>query len=482
MKKRRKPKNIRVVTELKEELTKTELLLKGTIPLWLSGTLIRNGPIQTSVNDEQVSHWFDGLGMLHAFSFHKGKVFYTNKFLRSNAYQKVFKDGSLDYTGFAYDPCRKLFKRFLTIFSASHEHLMHNANVNVAKLADQYVALTETPLPVKFDKVTLDSLGVLNYEDSLPKKDCFESAHPHYDILSEETITYLVKYGRVSSYNVCSLKDGSSVRNVIAEIPVKTPSYMHSFSVTENYIIFTEYPFVTNPIDFLIKGKAFIHNFVWKPEKKTQFLVIDRQKGKIVKTFETGPFFSFHHVNAYEKNDEIIVDLVAYPDASIITKLADHAIRSQTINPEPEEFLSTQLMRYTLSLVSGAIKSQIIEKKSLEFPRINPLFDGKPYRYAYLVNFHVSHTPKGHSEIFKINMETEEVVSWFERGCYSGEPVFVPSPNATEEDDGVILAIIFDSNLSRSFLLILDAITLHEIGRSEVEHLIPDGLHGQYFS
>lgn len=35
---------------------------------------------------------------------------------------------------------------------------------------------------------------------------------------------------------------------------------------------------------------------------------------------------------------------------------------------------------------------------------------------------------------------------WEERGLYPSEPVFVPSPNAAEEDDGVILSVVITPN------------------------------------
>lgn len=35
---------------------------------------------------------------------------------------------------------------------------------------------------------------------------------------------------------------------------------------------------------------------------------------------------------------------------------------------------------------------------------------------------------------------------WEQPGLYPSEPVFVPSPNATEEDDGVILSVVITPN------------------------------------
>lgn len=254
-------KEFLVSAELKEEVTNIALITTGNIPTWLSGTLMRNGPINVSVNGESNAHWFDGLAMLHAFAFHEGKVSYTNKFLRSDEYRTVFEEGSVHYQGFASDPCRSLFKNFLTFFFSKDHPAIHNANVNIAKLADAYVALTEIPLPVRFDPQTLETLGVLNYQDQLPKDKCWESAHPHHDPDQKKSVNYLIKFGLSSTYTFWSLDQESIERTIIAEIPVKEPSYMHSFSVTENYLILTQYPFVVKPLDFIIKNQAFIKNF-----------------------------------------------------------------------------------------------------------------------------------------------------------------------------------------------------------------------------
>ena len=35
---------------------------------------------------------------------------------------------------------------------------------------------------------------------------------------------------------------------------------------------------------------------------------------------------------------------------------------------------------------------------------------------------------------------------WEQPGLYPSEPVFVPSPDATEEDDGVVLSVVITPN------------------------------------
>jgi carotenoid cleavage dioxygenase-like enzyme len=51
---------------------------------------------------------------------------------------------------------------------------------------------------------------------------------------------------------------------------------------------------------------------------------------------------------------------------------------------------------------------------------------------------------------------------------------------AQNEDDGVVLAIMLDYK-NTSFLLVLDARTMAEIGRAYLPHHNPAALHGQFF-
>lgn len=104
---------------------------------------------------------------------------------------------------------------------------------------------------------------------------------------------------------------------------------------------------------------------------------------------------------------------------------------------------------------------------------MNEALDGKIRQFVYAAGF------KDSEGLYKINTETAQVLEWAEKGCNAGEPVFVPSPGAHDEDDGLILSIV--SNHTTSFLLILDAKSFKEIARATAPHVIPEGLHGQYF-
>jgi len=54
------------------------LVVEGEIPRDLDGTLFRNGP-NPQFAPRGRYHWFDGDGMIHAFTIRDGKAHYRNR-------------------------------------------------------------------------------------------------------------------------------------------------------------------------------------------------------------------------------------------------------------------------------------------------------------------------------------------------------------------------------------------------------------------
>src|ERR1035437_4622680 len=133
--------------------------------------------------------------------------------------------GKIAYSEFATDPCRSLFKRVQTLFSPE---LSDNANVNVGKLGERFVAMTETPLAVEFDGHTLAAAEVRPYR--VPGH--LSTAHPHMDRASGSMLNYAAKLGASSHYRFFSLAPHDGETRVLASLPVKEPAYMHSFGLT----------------------------------------------------------------------------------------------------------------------------------------------------------------------------------------------------------------------------------------------------------
>lgn len=462
---------------LPDEMQIDNLPVRGTLPTWLNGTLVRNGPGRFDVNGNSYRHWFDGLAMLRAFTITAGKVSYANRYLRSSSYHADLNEGHINYRGFAVDPCMTLFQKAMSLFI--QPKLGTNPVVNITQAADKFIAMTEAPLAVEFDPKTLATIREFSYsEDGGQIGASTSTAHPHYDFAGQTGYNYMLKIGARMAYKLYA-QHGTD-HHCVATIPVTEPAYMHSFSITPRYLILSEYPFKltrANLLSLATVQRPFIENMTWKPDDGTRFIVVDKTTGEIVNEAYSEGFFAFHHVNAYETSDGIIVDIAAYDDNSVIDGLYLDALRGDHYANEP-----ARLRRYRVPLQGDTVQSEQISDANIELPRIYyRQHNGHAYRYTYGVSLHAG-TRDFSNELVKVDVQRGTASHWFVDGCYPSEPVFVPAPDATAEDEGVLLSVVLDTAADKSFLMVLDAQSMTEIARAETPHALPFGFHGQFFS
>jgi carotenoid cleavage dioxygenase-like enzyme len=476
----------------------------GEIPAWLSGSLVRNGPGRFEVGGERVEHWFDGLAMLHKFRFAEengtdggGDVFYSNRFLRTEAYREAVEDERITSQFATSGSYLDQLKSFLGDST-------DNANVNVARIGGEYAALTETPRRVRFDPETLSARGDLTYADDMTVHHV--TAHLRRDDRRGETVGYATQFGRKNRYHLYRVLDdrpagGRPSRVPIASMPVEEPAYLHSFALTPRYAVVVEPPFVVNPMRFLLPGHGgFIDNFRWKPERGTRFLAFDRQSGNLAIERTAPPFFFFHTVNAFEDEaaGELVVDLVAYEDAGIVKDLFMSSVEGEekageatSEEPDPGPVLDAakgELARFRVPTDGGRVERRNLYT-GMELPRIAPRAQMESYRYAY----GQATAREGQNGLAKVNVETGEATEWWEDGFYAGEPIFVPKPpddggggsggdgDSLPEDRGAVLAPVLDTESEDSVLVVLDGETFEELARAHVPHHIPFGFHGEFF-
>jgi carotenoid cleavage dioxygenase-like enzyme len=177
-------------------------------------------------------------------------------------------------------------------------------------------------------------------------------------------------------------------------------------------------------------------------------------------------------VNAFERGDELVVDLCAYADPTIINSLyLDESGPRGSVPP-------VELRRYTIDLAGGSVRSEPLTEGSLELPRIDyGRRNTRDYAYAYFTGAETGWIDR----LVKVDVRDGTRSEWHDDGCHPGEPVFVRKPGEDAEDGGVVLSVVLDTNAGRSFLLVLDAGSFEEVARAEAPHHIPFGFHGQYF-
>lgn len=457
-------------TSQENEITVEQLPVQGVWPEWLNGSLVRTAPSKMEVGKSHYRHWFDGLAMLHKFTFSRKSISYTCKFLESRSYVKSVIQNKIVRGEFGTDPCLDLFGKVFSFFKRPTS--TDNGSVNINLLGEELTATTETPKPVAFHLDGLTTKGQIAFGGNT--KGHLTTVHPHYD-RKGTLYNCMIKLGPTSKYNVYSQLFKSNTRNLIASIPADKPAYMHSIGMTESYVILTEFPMVADVLKLRFGHKPFIENYTWEKERGVKIHLVEKSTG-MVQSFSTASFFAFHHVNAFEEDGDILFDIVAYEDASIINELyLDHLRSNEKV------LATTELWRFTIKPDEKTVSRKVISRLPIELPRINYWrVNGLPYQYVYGGGTSI----KGNfiDNITKIDVTTGRSSVWRENHCYPGEPVFVERPSARSEDDGILLSIVLDTITQTSFLLILDARDLKEVARAWVPQHITFGFHGQYIN
>uniref|UniRef100_A0A4W3HCV4 Carotenoid-cleaving dioxygenase, mitochondrial n=1 Tax=Callorhinchus milii TaxID=7868 RepID=A0A4W3HCV4_CALMI len=521
------------VEETPEPVTAT---VKGKIPNWLRGNFLRNGPGKFEFGNDKYNHWFDGMALMHQFRIAEGSVTYMSKFLRSESYKTNSAYNRIMVSEFGTlampDPCKSIFERFMSRFEMLKP--TDNDNVNFVLYKGDYYVSTETNFMHKVNPNTLETGEKVDWSKYIAVNGA--TAHPHYD---PDGTSYNMgnSYGKNGTmYNIIEVpvqksedEDKLEGARIVCSIPPQDkmrPSYYHSFGMSKNYIIFIEQPLKINIMKILtakLRGKSLSSALTWEPETNTVIHVAHKHTGQILPVkYYSKPLTTFHQINAFEDNGFIVFDLCSFDDGNIVHTLTMQNLHKSgealdelynTIpKPTPIRFVlplsiksdtpieqNLNTLPYSTAVAirkaDGKIwcKSEnlydadMMHEVNLEFPQINyKSYNTKKYTFLYGCGLS-SLIP---TSLLKLDVNTKELKVWKEEGYYPSEPIFVPSPQGTEEDDGVILSTVLSPNQvtgnqlriteSYNFLLVLDAKSFTEVSRAEVPIQIPFGFHGVF--
>lgn len=454
------------------EKTIRNLAVKGDIPAWLSGDFISNGPAQFEIGATHFNHWIDGFAMLKKFSFTAGQVQFQNRFLRSKQYTQSHALNRLSTNEFAtYANSSMLGHIKNAMQDAWRDSNYDNCNVNILKIASHYIAMTESDHFIEFNREDLTTIGAFSYADKMTGQ--LGTAHPKVDNVTGEIINVAIEVGPRIKYHIYKIHPHSTERKLIQTYISDRLFYMHSFSITKNYVILFKSPLTVNKFKLWL-GLPFNNTIFLKGNIPSYFVIIDRRDGKIHE-IETSPFVCLHSVNAYENKKELIIDLIYY----------------NAINPYVNLYLSN-LQKDHPDLVAGAIKRYVVNpylkrcqettltESKHEFPSISTTVNGKNYNFLYCNSLDGLEL-KFLNSIQKINMETGHIQIWKKDHYYPGEATFVANNNAKSEDDGILLSIVYDAATQYSLLVIIDAITMQEMAEVSLPFYLPFGLHGSFY-
>ena len=438
--------------------------IRGTVPAWLRGDLVRTAPALFEQNGWRADHWFDGLGLLYGFRFDAAGVSFRQRLLDSQVAADAAQ-GQSRLASFGTRTRRSRIGRLLQPVPQATD----NTNVNVIPWQGAWLALTESQHQHVIDPDDLASRGLYQYEDGLPAG-LMMTAHPHFDHASKALVNVGTSLGRRNQLLVFRQKPGESKRQIEGSLSLERSPYLHDFGVSERHVVLIDHPLRLSGLSMLFSNRSLMEHHRWEPEQGTRLRLLDRQSGRWT-TYETDTFFCFHTVNCFDDGEDVVFDFLAYDDASEVGALGTEALASGQLPA-----LTPRYLRARLRPGGGRVELEPLSPQGFEFPAIAYRQQhGQPYSVAWGASF-----PDTNWQSQLLRVEAGQVRRFEEEGMVYGEPIFVPSPQGEGPTDGVLLSVGCHLGEPRSSLVILDAEQMRPIAHCDLELSLPLGFHGNF--
>ena len=437
----------------------------GTLPAGLRGTLYRNGPSRNEIDGNPFAHLFDGDGMLSQFVFTDDGVRYRNRFVRTTHYLGEQSAKQRRFRSFGAQRAGGPLANALRLPTASNP-----ANTSVVLHAGSLLALWEGGHPWRLDPDSLETIGEEDFGGALKRAHAF-SAHPKLDPLSGELFNFGVQYGprtKIRTYRI----DRSGGLHYLQPVTLPYPVLNHDFALTAKHMIFVIDPLVLRMGRFLTGLASFDRAFRWDPSRGTRIVMVPRDGGK-PRIAECEPFFHFHIANAFEDGSDTVIDLCRYEDYAVGDLL-------RNFKGATELSAHSSLWRARVTPTGRVEQTELCPCQG-EFPQLDTARSGVRNRYTYLAA-----RPAGAgypTAVVKVDNDTERHWAFdLGAGFGMGEPIFVPRPGRRDEDDGWLLALVYQGAEHRSSLYVLDArdVEGEPIAVAHLPHHIPYGFHGTF--
>ncbi|XP_060066167.1 beta,beta-carotene 15,15'-dioxygenase-like [Ylistrum balloti] len=463
------------------------------LPTWLRGILVRNGPGQLEMGRRKYQSYFDGYAKLHSWTFPgNGSAFFSAKMIKSKSYLTSIEKCDIEpyMTLGVVSPSYTFMEKMQCI-----RNNVDDMNVNVFNYINRTVAISDLWFAYEFDLHTLDTIRPLI--PPMPSSKNFysvkgatmSSAHP----VPEYGTSSRIEFMTIPSFYPGTKHRMAVVRittldstEMVAEWETDQLHYMHSFSVTPNYVILFAAPY-TISIMKMMQTCSVEGGMVWDGNANTTIYVVEIKTGR-VHTLQTETVFVIHHINAFETPDgKIVMDL----PTQINPFAFDYFDFSYLFNKTARmDILSTPVLkRYTIDLRTKTVSKTVFENGpkapcagALEMPVINENY--RHIKYCYIYGQVINYNGKGFSHFALVKKDVcnnKGDLMYAVPHHYFTEPWFIPTPGGNSEDDGVLMTSAYDGDAKQSYLAIIDPKTMTLRSRANLPTTVPFNFHGRFF-
>ncbi|KAI9378148.1 hypothetical protein POPTR_018G043500v4 [Populus trichocarpa] len=516
--------NFAPVDELNEPLAITSI--EGKVPYdFPEGVYIRNGPnplfgglkSTSSVFGKTGHMWIEGEGMLHAVCFDKESdggetwtVLYNNRHVETETYKiEKQRDKPSFLPAIEGSPPAILLAYLLNMlrFGKVNKDL---SNTNVFEHSGKFYSIAENHIPQEIDIFSLQTLGDWDINGTWHRP--FNS-HPKRAPGTGELVVFgvdamkpFMELGVVSA-------DGKRLVHKV-DLKFDRCTLSHDMGVTERYNVIMDFP-LTIDIQRLIKGGPLIK---FEKEEYARIGIMPRYgNADSIRWFEVEPNCTFHILNCFEEGDEVVVrgcrslesiisescdvDLDKFEWVSGRLRSKDPVDQQDAKHFKNDELLFCRSYEWRLNMETGEVKERNLTGTllSIEFPMINPNFNGVKNKFGYAQTVHglasaTSGMPKfgGLAKLYfeeTANKEWEESEGHikveyheFVGNTFCTGAAFVPKEGGLEEDDGWIITFVHDEDTDTSKVYIIDTknFTSEPVAKITLPCRVPYGFHGAF--
>ena len=446
--------------------------LEGEIPTNLQGTFFRNGPGRQKIGGKKYGHWFDGDGMLCSFSFDGGRAHFRNRYVRTPKYIEETAAQEILYRGFGTQIPGGLMKNFLKMPA-------NPANTSSIYHGGHLLALNEGGKPWELAPGSLETIGEFTYDGELEPSMVF-SAHGK---VHQATGDYINFGAGISGFGLKGPKPCLNMYRINpegrlfkkAQVPLETFPFCHDFALSDRYAIFFLGSIVFgNMLPVILGSRTISDQVIFDESIPMQIVVVDLDTFTEVRRFETDPGAIIHFGNAFEEGDEVIIDGMFQDNFAANETLTD------VFNPDLS-FGGGWYMRYYLNMKTGELRREQVHDTESEFPTFNPAYGGRRNDVTWAACSVDNGANSFFNAISRVTFDGDAQVVPLPPGYYGSEPLFVQSTDASTEDDGYVLEVVYNGYDHISELLILDAKRLSDCrAKLTLRHHLPHQFHGLF--
>ena len=429
-----------------EEVTLTDLEVRGVLPPELDGRYLRNGPNPIDA-DLATYHWFLGSGMVHGLRLRDGRAeWYRNRWVRDA--------GTAAQLGEA-DPGGPFH----------NEGGDGTVNTHVIGWGGRTLALVEAgSFPIELDD-ELDTVGRCDFDGTLAGSfSAHSKVHPGTGEL--HAVTYW--WPEESVHHVVVGPDGRVRRDV--EVPIGGRPMVHDHALSSTRVALFDFP-VQFDVEAAMSGARFPYRWEDDRPARVGLLPLDGAADDVV-WCSVDPCYVYHPANA--------VDLA---DGSFRVDVVRHPSTFRTDRHGPDEG-PPSLVRWTVDPAAGVVHEQVLDDRPVEFPRFDERRAGTDTRYAYATSIGLGErTGELDGSVVRYDLHAGGRTEWVpDQGRAAGEFVVVPRDGSVAEDDAWLVGLVHDDAQGSAELTVLAADDLSggPVASVHVPVRVPLGFHGSW--